>query len=107
MNRIELWNHIQKTEKMFERRKLKRFAYTVLAFTVGFMLVSHWMGELNTRSLPDTLDTLLGYFIASVISCFINALVFGQLFKASQAEEKTLESLRKQLRELEEKERQH
>lgn len=101
MDKFELWSHIQKTEKMFERRKLKRFAYTVLAFTVGFMLISHWMGELNTRSLPDILGTILGCFIASVISCLINALVFGQLFKASQAEEKTLESLRKQLREME------
>lgn len=102
MNKTEIYQQIRKTEKEFERRKIKRAIYTVLFYTAALLQVFYWQDQFGHNFL-DILSDVLVCIIISFIAFLINTVIFYQLITTSQAEEKALESLRKQLEEKEEK----
>ena len=98
MDKHELWQHIQKLEKINQRRKLKRFAYTVLFYAAVFCQIFWWQG---TVSHENIWEVLLGSILISVPYVWFNATVFGQLYRLSKEEDYSLEYLRKRLKEKE------
>lgn len=103
MDKNELWRLIQKTEKRNERRKLKRFALTVLFYAVVFFAIDYVRSDFALSELP-------GEFVACLILAIpfvlFSSVIFGQLIKASQQEDNALEFLRKMLQE-KEREKKH
>ena len=102
MNKTEIMQQIKKSEKEFDRRKTKRNIYTLLFYTAVSLLIFYWQDQFGHNFL-DILGDVLVCIIISFIAFLINTVIFHQLITTSQAEEKALESLRKQLEEKEDK----
>ena len=102
MNKTEIYQQIRKTEKEFERRKIKRAIYTVLFYTAALLLIFYWQDQFGHNFL-DILGDVVACLFISFIAFLINTVIFHHLFTTSQAEEKALEYLRKQLEEKEDK----
>lgn len=105
MTRNELWQHIQKCEKLHERKKLKRFIYTVLFYAAVYMVIFYFLDWFDGADILLILAAIVISIIASVITCFLNATVFWQLFKMSQDEKAAIDYLKKRLREKEQEDK--
>lgn len=102
MNKAEIFQQIKKTEKEFDRRKTKRNIYTLLFYIAVSLQIFYWQDQFG-HNLWDILGAVLACLIISFIAFLINTVIFHHLFTTSQAEEKALEYLRKQLEEKEDK----
>lgn len=102
MDKNELWRLIQKTEKRNERRKLKRFSFTVLFYAVAFLTFECIRSDL---SLLDIVGAFVAYLVLAIPFVLFNFVIFSQLIKASQQEDHALEFLRKMLEEKEREEK--
>jgi hypothetical protein len=101
MDKNELRYHLQKCEKLNQRRKLKRFCYTVLFYAAVFFGICYLQGRLEGATLFDLIGEFAVCVILSVISTLFNLIVFEQLIRKSKEEDEALEFLRKRLREKE------
>lgn len=101
MDRNELLLHINRCEELHERRKQKRFIYTVLFYAAVYMVIFYWQEQFSISSISETLAALVVSVIVSVVTCFFNALVFGQLDKVSRDEQAAIDYLKKRLKEKE------
>lgn len=101
MDRNELWQHLRKCEKLHERRKLKRFIYTVLCYTAVLLGICYLQNRLAGATVWDILVEILLCVIISCVCVLINSVIFHQLFKMNQEEEAALEYLKKRLKEKE------
>ena len=102
MNKAELIQKINKSEKEFDRQKTKRAIYTVLFYTAVLLQILYWQDQFG-HTILDILGSVLVCMVLSFIAFLINTVIFHHLFTKSQAEEKALEYLRKQLEEKEDK----
>ena len=101
MDRNELLQHLLKCEKLHERRKLKRFVYTVLFYTAVLFGICYLQNRLAGATVLDILGEILLCVIISCVCVLINSVIFHQLFKMNQEEEAALEYLKKRLKEKE------
>lgn len=85
-------------DKKYEAAKGRRAITSILVFAVAYF-VFFWIVD-----RPVGLD-ILGTAVAAIfiggVHFWINTLIFSQLFRLSESENRTLESIRKQLSELE------
>jgi len=102
MDKNELRLHLQKCEKLHERRKLKRFIYTVLFYSVVLFVIFYWQDQLAGASGWDVLAAVVVCIIISIPCVLFNTIIFEQLIRLNKEEEQALEYLRKRLREKEE-----
>lgn len=96
MDKKELYKLLVIKENQFEKAKERRNAITILAFATVFYAL------LCIADKPNGLEYIYAAFAAIVIAAihfFINAIVFGWLFQASESEKAALDYLRKQLSE--------
>ena len=101
MDRNELWRLIQKKEEEYDRRKFRRFIYTILLYAAVFFVIEFIRSD--NRTALDFLGLALGcIFIAGIFTTF-SAIIFGQLHSVGESENRELERLRKKLSELDEK----
>ena len=101
MTRNELLMLISNCEKQHERKKEKRFAYTVLFYAAVFFGIFYWQDQLEGANIWEVLGVVVACLIVSVVTCLFNALVFGQLEKVSREEQEAIDFLRKRLKEKE------
>ena len=101
MDKKELQQHLQKCEKLHERRKLKRFVCTVLFYTAVLFGICYLQNRLAGATVWDILGEILLCAIISCVCVLINSVIFHQLFKTNQEEEAALEYLKKRLKEKE------
>ena len=105
MDRNELWKHLKKCEKLHERRKLKRFCYTVLFYTAVLLGICYLQNRLAGATLRDVIGEILLCVIISCVSVLINSVIFHQLFKMSQDEKAAIDYLKKRLKEKEQEDK--
>lgn len=88
-------------EKKYQQNKLKRFAYTVLAYAVAIFII------FNAIGIEKTIGDYIGAFVVSLILSGIlvtfSTVIFHQLFERSEAENKELENLKKEIDQLQKK----
>ena len=101
MDRNELWQHLLKCEQLNERRKRKRFVYTVLFYTAVLFGICYLQNRLAGATVWDVLGEILLCVILSCVSVLINSIIFHQLFKMEQDEQAAIDYLKKRLREKE------
>ena len=101
MDRNELWRLIQQKEKEYDRKKFKRFIYTILLYAAVFFVLEFIRG--GSFKVLDILGLAVGcIFIGGIFATF-SAIIFGQLNRVSEAENKELERLKEKLSKLDEK----
>ena len=98
MERNELWRLIQQKEKEYDRNKFKRFVYTGL-FYAAVVFVIECIRGYNHNALDILGTAVVCIFVGGIFTTF-SAMIFGQLYGRSEAENKELERLKKQLSEL-------
>lgn len=96
MDKNELWKQIQKTEDLFDRRRLKRFVLTVLFYNIVFTAFEYWRSDLSLLDIPVV---FLAYLFFTVPFVLFSAIIFYQLFSVSKSEDRALEFLNKMLEE--------
>lgn len=97
MDKNELRNLLLKTERLNEKRKRKRFAYTTLFYAVVLFVIFWLQGQLEGADIWGILGEAVVCIFLSVPCVLFNSLIFGQLFRASQTEEKAIEFLKRQI----------
>lgn len=101
MDKNELRYHLQKCEKLNQRRKLKRYCYTVLFYAAVFFGICYLQGRLEGANIFELIGEFVVCVILSVISTLFNLIIFEQLIRMDKAEDEALEFLRKRLKEKE------
>lgn len=96
MDKIEMWRLIQKAEKAFKRKKLMRFIYTILFYSVVLFGIMYAQGQVNVASIWDILSSAGISILFSAPGVLLNSVIFNQLYRASEAESKTLENFKKE-----------
>lgn len=104
MDKNELWKHIQKCEKLFERRKFKRMILAILLYSAVYLVVFYYQGQLSIESVLQVLGEILACVFLGGITFYFNLLLWNYICRKSQDEEEVLEYLRKRLREKEKEE---
>ena len=105
MNANELRNLLLKTERLNEKRKRKRFAYTTLFYAAVLFVIFWLQGQLEGADIWGILGDAVVCIVLSIPCVLFNSIVFGQLTKASQNEETAIEFLKKQIEKKEREER--
>ena len=107
MDKNELYRLIQQKEKEYGYAKLKRFAYTVLFYTIIFIVLCYWRGDFESVTFLslDWFLEIVGAFLSgaflSVFFVLFNSIIFHQLYEQSASENKHIENLKKQLNDME------
>lgn len=101
MEAKELRELIRKSEAEFDRRKFRRMMLAILAYSVAYFAVFYMRGEIAFDSIMLFLFEIAGCIFIGFISFLFNALLWIYLCKKSEDENKSLEYLRKRLREKE------
>lgn len=97
MNSHELRELFRKTERLTKRRRTKRFIYTALFYSAVLFATFHLIDRIRWSDFWDIIGVALVCMILSIPCVLFNSLIFGQLFRASQNEEKAIEFLKKQI----------
>lgn len=101
MNANELRELIRKSEDEFDRRKFRRMLFAILVYSVAYFVVFYLRDEIAFDSFVIFLLEIAGCIVIGFISFLFNALLWIYLCKKSEDENKSLEYLRKRLREKE------
>lgn len=96
MDKKELYVLLSKTEKQAERAKLKRAIITISVYAAAIFLFFYITG--NPKGFDIVGDFLAALFL-SVINFLVNGVIFGQLFRMGEAENRRIAELEKQLSE--------
>lgn len=96
MDKEELYVLLSKTEKQAERAKLKRATIAILVYAAAIFLFFYITG--NPKGFDIVGDFLAALFL-SAINFLVNSVIFGQLFRMSEAENRRIAELEKQLSE--------
>lgn len=107
MDKNELWRLIQKTEKLFERRKAKRMVLTILLYVAVCFLAICVLDNSNIKNFSDIIDVLVASIFIGGIAFFFNLLVWSYLCQKSQDEKDALEYLNSMLKAKEREENQN
>lgn len=102
MNKKELYILLQEKERQAEADKPKRAVKMMLLLTIPYFMLLYAVEA--PKSLGEIAGTLILAIVTSVIGFFINAFAFNYLFGRSNAEQKEIDRIRKQIAELEEQE---
>lgn len=98
MDKNELYKLLAEREKQVENAKRKRVIVTILAFAIVIFLF--WCFDEDPVGFE-----IIGLFLASIfmagIHFYINLIVFTPLFQKSESEKHMLDSIRKEISELE------
>lgn len=105
MDKYRLYQLIRDLEKEYERNKIKRLIYVVLGYAVFLIQVSYLTGSLRGLPLGEVIGEFIGCIFISGIFVWINAIIFGNLQKKGDSENKTLEHYKKELEKLEQEEK--
>ena len=101
MNRLDFYYKLLRTtENQVEKARNKRTILTILFFSLLYFLIACMVDKPTGLEI---LGTLLVSLVFGGIHFFVNAIVFSTLNTKSEAENKNLELIRKQIRELEQK----
>lgn len=103
MDANELRELIRKSEETFDRRKFKRMIFAILVYSVAYFVVFYMRDEIAFDSFMIFLLEIAGCIFIGFISFLFNALLWSYLCKKSEDENKSLEYLRKRLKEKEQK----
>lgn len=98
MDKNELWRLIQKTEKLFERRKAKRMVLTILLYVAVCFWAICVLDNSNIKNFSDIIDVLVASIFIGGIAFFFNLLVWSYLCQKSQDEKDALEYLNSMLK---------
>ena len=104
MDKNELYKLLIKTMKLNERRRNKRFVYTVLFYSAvmfGFFTLTD---QINWSEFWDIAGVALVCIILSVPFVLFSSIIFYQLFEEGKKEEAALDFIRKQLEQKEREE---
>jgi hypothetical protein len=104
MNKNELYQLLAKEEGRVESEKTKRIIITILFFAIVFFLI--WYFWLSDKR-PTGWEIIASFLVSLVFAGFhtwANLIVFSTLFTRAQSENRMLDSIRKQIAELEEQE---
>lgn len=101
MNKKELYKLLHEREKQIEAAKTKRAVITTAAFTLVYFLL-FCLEEKPTGW--DVVGNIVSALFLAGLHIGINAIVFEQLFRISEAERKEIEAIRKRISELEQQE---
>ena len=101
MDKIELWRLIKKLEKEYGINKIKRLIYVVLGYAALLIQVSYLTGSLHGLPFGEVIGEFIGCIFISGIFVWINLIIFSQLFRKSESENKTIEYYKKELEKLE------
>lgn len=97
MTKNDLYKELYLLEKRVQSARTKRTICTVGFFAVVYFVLLWWLKP------PSDLIGILGGIAAAVvfgsIHFYVNAIVFSNLSAKSQAEDKAIELLQKQIRE--------
>lgn len=102
-----LYHLLYESDKKFEKAKGKRTAITVTIFAIGyFVLFAIIGGKTDIKSiLTADIETIGVISIISIVLAWIhfivNATIFGQLSEMGRRENEAIESIKKEIRELE------
>lgn len=103
----KLRQELANEEKRVENAKTKRCIITILCFAAVFFIME--MAQSHENGINISVLEFIGGILASVfmagIYFWINAIIFSALASKAQSEDRMLENIRKQIAELEEKER--
>lgn len=97
MNRDELYKLLLQKEKQFDTAKWRRFLLTIAAFAVLFFLLA-CISKKPTGI--DILYSLLGSVVGSFFYVLINTAVFGNLARIGESENRMIENIKKQIKDL-------
>lgn len=94
MDKNELRKRRCELEKQVESARTKRTIKTILAFSVAYFIVFC----LDEKPVGlEILGVLVSSIVAAGIHFWVNAMVFGALFRRGEDERKMLEDIDKQL----------
>lgn len=99
MEKHELYSLLAKKEEEFDKAKGKRSIITIFAFAIAFFCAIFLVEQPTGFEIVGI--AFVSIFIAG-IHFFVNALVFSILFRKGEAEKKILESIKKEISEIEE-----
>ena len=101
MDKNELRMEIEKCEALFERRKFSRTIVLVLIYSAVDFWIICAQDQFNVENIWHILGGIGGsIFLGFCTFCF-NAIIWSYVSKKAQDEERTLEYLRKRLKEKE------
>lgn len=101
MDKNELWRLIQKEEKEYDRNKFMRMIVAILLYSSIWFLIFHLQGQHEGASFLLILGDFAACIFIGGITFFFNLLVFHLLFSKSDSENRRIEYLKKQLKEME------
>ena len=99
MDKNELWRQIQKTEKLFEQRKMKRMILTTLLYAAAYFVIICVQDQLRAENFLDIIGAVISCIFLGGITFYLNLLLWSQLWQKSQDEKGTLEFLNRMLEE--------
>lgn len=106
MDAKELRELIRKSENKFDRRKFRRMLFAILVYSVAYFLVFYLRDDIAFDSFVIFMLEIAGCILIGFISFLFNALLWIYLCKKSEDENKSLEYLRKRLKEKEQEDNQ-
>lgn len=105
MEREKLIKKIYEYNKLCQKNKFKRMFLTILFYTIVNLIGSIFFYRCSGKSVPseNLVMFLIISFVFACISYWVNISIFSMIFNKSDREDKTLESMKKQLIEFDKK----
>lgn len=104
MDANELRMLIQQKEHEFERRKIKRMILVVLIYAAAHFGIIYLQGQLHAENIWHIIGEIASCIFLGGITWYFNLLIWSRVFKKSQDENNALETLRKILKDKEQRE---
>lgn len=104
MNKNRLKWLIRIREDEYDRKKFKRMIFAILLYTVFWLYILYAQNQLDTRSILHVAVEIVACVFLGGVTFFVNALIFNQLYSISDSENKEIERLKNQLKEMEQQE---
>lgn len=103
MNKNELYKLLAETEKQADKAEIKRIIITVIGYAIGICYVFCLLGDVTGFA------NIAGMFLISIftsgILLLINSVVYHWLFESRRIERERIEDIKKQISELQAKDR--
>lgn len=103
MDKNELYKLLVETEKQVGKAEIKRIIITVIGYAVGICCV--FCSVAGTTGIADIAGMFLLSIITSGVLLLINSVVYYWLFERRRIEQKRIEDIKKQITDLQTKER--
>ena len=105
MEKEKLIKKIYEYDKFCQKNKMRRMFLTVLFYAVVNMIISFAVHQSLGKSIsaPYFITLFIISFVFATISYWINISIFSAIFNKSDSEDKTLESMKRELIEFDKK----